>query len=345
VVDFRLSSEGSGRAGGSVHSLGLRFRAFWVAQAVLCLLCSIPALVCAQTQAGANQGPAVIITGLNLPSAIASDSQGNLYVVDEGCGIPAVEGDCNVYKESLSGGAWTQSRVAAFTSANLPTSVAVDAGGNVYIGVTGKGLYRETPSGRSYTESTIGCAFAKPKALAFDGKDSFFVADAETGRVYREKAGDSCATATVVASLTNVTGVAVDSCGNVYVAESTGAASIVKETPSQGGYLQSSVGSGMAALIGVAVDAHQDVYYSDVSGSVSVWVPGAQGYTQHAVMTGLPLSPIGGMAIDAANNLYFADFTNSRVWKAVPAFALPPSPPCGAAPAPPAGAKATAQGS
>jgi hypothetical protein len=341
VVDFRVSSAGLGRAVASARRF--RFSSVRVALAILGLTCWIAALVCAQAQTGANQGPAVVITGLSLPSAIASDSQGNVYVVDEGCGIPGGQGDCNVYKEAVSGSAYTQSRVVAFTSANLPTSVAVDASGNVYIGVTGKGLYKEAPAGSVYAQSSIGCAFAKPTALAFDGKDGFFVADSQTGRVYREKAGDTCETATVVASLTSVTGVAVDSCGSVYVAQSTGTAAIVKETPSNGGYVQSAVGSGMAGLIGVAVDGHRDVYYSSVLGSVSAWVPNGQDYTQHPVMTGLSMSPIGGMAIDGANNLYYADFTNDRIWKAVPAFALPTTPSCGAVPAAPTGLKVTAQ--
>lgn len=337
-MEFQQPSEDSGRASGQQCRFAIG--AFRIALAVLCLACSVPGLVFAQAQTAEKEGPAVVITGLDLPSAIASDSQGNLYVVDEGCGIPAGQGDCNVYKETLSGKTYTQSNVAAFTSANLPTSIAADAGGNVYIGVTGKGLYKEAPSGQGYTQSAIGCAFAKPVALAFDGKDGLYVADGETGRVYREKAGDTCATATVVASLTNVTGLAVDSCGNVYIAQSTGAASIVKETPSSGGYVQSAVGSGMAGLIGVAVDGRQDVYYSDVMGRVSVWVPNGRDHTQHPVMTGLPLSPIGGMAIDAGNNLYFADFTNSRIWKVAPAFDLPTPAACSAAPGAPSGPKA-----
>jgi serine/threonine protein kinase, bacterial len=314
-----------------------------MARAAFYLAIWIPACFCAQGQTGGNQGPTVVINGLNLPSAITSDSQGNLYIVDEGCGIPAGQGDCNVYKEAVSGGAYTRSLVAAFTSANLPTSIAADAGGNVYVGVNGKGLYKETPAGSAYTQSSIGCAFAKPTALAFDGKEGFFVADSATGRLYREKAGDTCAMVTVVGNLTNVTGVAVDRCGNVYVAQSAGEASILKETPSNGGYIQSAVGSGMAGMIGVAVDGHGDVYYSDVMGSVSVWVPHGHEYTQHPVMKGLPLSPIGGMAIDGANNLYFADFTNSRIWKIAPAFALPEPPPCEDAPTSPANPKGAVQ--
>jgi hypothetical protein len=338
VVDFRLSGERSGR--GLRPRLRLASNAVSTARAILCLACAIPALVCAQTPA-ANPAPAVVITGLDLPSAIASDSQGNLYIVDEACGIPGGHGDCNVYRETVSGAGYTQSLVSAFTQPGLPTSIAVDGSGNVYIGVTGKGIYREAPSAQGYTQSAIGCEFAKPVALAFDGKDSFYVADAQTGRVYREKAADTCATATVVAALANVTGLAVDNCGSVYIAQGSGTASIVKETPLNGGYVQSAVGSEMAGPNGVAVDGHQDVYASDVMGRVSVWVPSGHDYTQHPVMSGLSLSPIAGMAVDGANNLYYADFTNSRVLKAVPSFALPTPPACGAPPAPPGGLKAT----
>ena len=340
MLDFRLSSGGSGSANGPRRGFGFHLPIARAAKAGLCLTCWIPALVFAQTQTAGGQGPAVVINGLSLPSAIASDNQGNLYIVDEGCGIPAPPGDCNVYRETASGGGYTQSRVASFTPANLPTSVAVDASGNVYIGVTGKGLYKETLSGQAYTQSSIGCAFAKPAALAVDGKSNLYVADSETGRVYREKPEDSCSTVSVVASLKGVIGVAVDSCGSVYVAQSTDTGGIVKETPSGGGYVQSAVGSGMAGLIGVTVDAHQDLYYSALAGSIGVWIPNGRGYSQRTVMTGPPLSPIGGLAIDGASNLYFADFTNSRVWKAVPSFPLPTAPACGTTPAVPSGATA-----
>jgi hypothetical protein len=340
VVNFRFLSDGFERADGLGCGFRLRFVTVGSVLAALCLLW-IPELVRAQAQTGTDHKPAVVVSGLSLPSAIASDSQGNLYIVDEGCGIPSGPGDCNVYKETVSGAAYTQSSVTSFTSANLPTSVAVDAGGNIYIGVNGKGLFKETPSGQTYAQSSIGCAFAKPTALALDGKGNLYIADSGSGRVYREKAGDTCNTASVVASLTDVTGLAVDSCGSVYVAQSTDSASIVKETPANGGYVQSSVGSGMSGLIGVAVDEHKDLYYSDLLGKVGVWTPDGQGYTQRNVMTGLPLSPIGGLAVDGAGNVYIADFTNSRVWKAPPSFPLPTAPACGATPAPPTGAAAT----
>jgi outer membrane protein assembly factor BamB len=329
VVCFRRGSAGSGTGNVRQQGFGFQFTHARRVRAVFCLACWVPALVCASAQTGDIPGPAVIINGLSLPSAIASDKQGNLYVVDEGCGVPGGQGDCNVYRESASGGTWTQSRIAAFTSSNLPTSVAVDGSGNVYIGVTGAGIYRETPSGSGYTQTSVGCAFAKPAALASDSHGNLFVADSTTGRVYREKAADTCASATVVTNTASVTGLAVDECGDLYIAQSSGDNGILKEAPSGGGYAQSAVGSGMAGVIGVAVDGHRDVYYSDDAGTVAVWIPNAQGYAQQSVKTGLPPSPIGGMAVDGANNLYFAEFPSSRIWKAVPAFTPPPAPACG----------------
>lgn len=296
-----------------------------------------------QTQPAAAAAPAVVVSGLDLPGAIAADGQGNLYVVDEGCAIPAAGGDCNLYKETLSGGTYAQSRVATFSADDRPTSIAVDGAGNVYVGLTGKGLVKETPSGQAWTPTPVGCAFPKPAALAFDGKDTFFVFDTQSGHIYREKATDTCATATVVASAANLTGLAVDRCGSVYVAESTGSASIVRETPVMGGYSQSTVGSGQAGLIGVGVDAHGDVYSADVIGNVSVWVPSGRDYTQHTVMKGLSLSPIGPMAFDGADSLYFAEFPNSRIWKAAPSFSLPAAPACGAPAAPSTGQASPAQ--
>ena len=338
VMNLRLSSGRGSRRNVACPTIHSR-----AALAAACLACWLPAHVAAQTQAAGAPGPAVVVSGFDLPAAIAADSQGNLYVVDAGCAIPAAQGDCNVYKETLSGETYTQSRITTLTSEDRPTSIAVDATGNVYVGVTGKGLVKETPSGQAWTQSLIGCAFAKPAALAFDGKNTFFVFDAQSGHIYRETATDTCATATVVASAANLTGLAVDSCGSVYVAQSTGSSSIVKETPVMGGYAQSAVGTGLAGLIGVGVDAHGDVYSADVMGSVTVWVPSGRDYTQHTVMKGLSLSPIGPMAFDGANNFYYAEFPNSRIWKATPSFPLPAAPSCGATPAASAAQAASGQ--
>ncbi len=81
-----------------------------------------------------NGTPTPIITGLNQPTGIAVDASGNLYVTDPGAG--------QVYKETLSGGTFTQSTIASVTA----NGIAVDGSGNIYLADTiGDSVRRRYP--------------------------------------------------------------------------------------------------------------------------------------------------------------------------------------------------------
>lgn len=59
-------------------------------------------------------GPSTVVTGLSYPQAIAVDHNGNLYIGDQGCvNFIGAPGDCNVYKEALSNGTYTQTLKAS----------------------------------------------------------------------------------------------------------------------------------------------------------------------------------------------------------------------------------------
>ncbi|MGB0122447.1 MAG: hypothetical protein WBP63_03365, partial [Silvibacterium sp.] len=66
------------------------------------------------------------ITGFTEPEGVAVDSSGNLYVTDSDDYNPP----SNLYKETLSGGAYTQSVIK--TGFQNAWAVAVDSSGNVY---------------------------------------------------------------------------------------------------------------------------------------------------------------------------------------------------------------------
>lgn len=108
-------------------------------------------------------------------------------------------------------------------------------------------------------------------------------------------------------------GVAVDSSGAVYIADSANNR-ILKEVSGISGYTQSVVADGLLAPTGVAVDASGNVYIADTGNNRIVLETLASGsYTQSVVASGL--SAPQGVALDAAGNVYLSDTQNSRVLK------------------------------
>jgi len=101
-------------------------------------------------------------------------------------------------------------------------------------------------------------------------------------------------------------GIAIDSSGNVYIADK-GSAEVLKETPTAGGFSGSVVAK--TAAYDVAVDASGNVY---VATGVEVLkeTPTAGGYTESVVASGTSgLAPIG-VAVDASGNVYIANENN-----------------------------------
>jgi uncharacterized protein (TIGR03437 family) len=158
-----------------------------------------------------------------VPTSIAMDAIGTVYVADSGATITAVApgGDLerillpadsvsvNVYGEIYAiferqltrYSAGMQEVVAGlkFVTAagdgrpkpewrfNSPSALAKDSDGNIYIADTGNGRVRHiSPSGML---STVTTQVAAPVALAFDSQGRLHIADKETGGIYRMESG------------------------------------------------------------------------------------------------------------------------------------------------------------
>ena len=137
-------------------------------------------------------------------------------------------------------------------------------------------------------------------------------------------------------------GVAIDGSGNVYIAHgcytspsapanSPPDCTVWKETPSAGGYTQSSIAVGFPysptndsyTVPGqVAVDSQGNVYVTDnhyltAGYSNSVWkeTPSGSGYTNSVVASLAPGKLAFGVAVDGSGNVYWTDAVNGNVWK------------------------------
>jgi len=224
-----------------------------------------------------------------MQTAIAS-MDGDSRVAVDSVGNVYVSNSQNVYKETLQpGGGYVQSLVAnASNNGSGPEGVAVDASGNVYISTwccNANSVFKETlQHDGSYVQTPIG------------------------GSIWGRPGG----------------GIAVDSHGNIYVADTDIGVVMVPTTDTscstRSDCITLGTGStaGNSGAYGVAVDSSDNVYIPDNLGRV-LQVPQTDlscATTSDCIEVGPSgLSGAEGYGFDGSGNLYIADTYNSRVVK------------------------------
>jgi sugar lactone lactonase YvrE len=202
-----------------------------------------------------DAGPATS-AGINAPSGVALDADGNLYIADTGnCRVREVSGGI-ITTVAGGGGCGFSGDGGPATSAalNVPTSVALDGQGNLYIadiyncrvraviggtittiaGV-GTGTY---PDGCEYSGDGAPAAEAalhNPNGVAVDARGNVYIADSQNCRVRRVSgsvittvAGDgTCGFGgdggPATAAQTMPFAVALDAAGNLFIADAPNA--------------------------------------------------------------------------------------------------------------------------
>ena len=315
----------------------------------------------------AGDGGAALAAELSAPAVITSDRTGVLYVADSinvvrkfspGGIISHVAGS-GQYSYSGDGGP------AAFATMNSPYSVAVDGSGNVYFSDQNNARVRKiSPSGIVITVAgngrpgysgdsgpAAGASFDAPAGLALDTSGDLYVADSRNSAV-RKISPEGVTTAfagtgkpgyggdggpATSALLNGPTGLALDSHGNLYIAD-TG--NCVVRAVSPAGTISTAAGSGcygysgdggaataasFSAPTGLAFDSNGNLYIGDPAYSVVRKVtpegiittaagsepPGYGGDGGPATKAHL-LGPIG-LAVDASGDLLIADTGNNAI--------------------------------
>ena len=247
---------------------------------------------------------------LSQPQGLAVDASGNVYVADtQAARIRKVapDGSATVIAGSGTVGYGGDGGAATSASFNVPVGLAVDAAGNIYIADAGNHRVRKISGGTVTT-------FAGNGSQGYSGD------------------GQSAANA----QLTTPQGVAVDSAGNVYIAD-TGNNAIRRVNTS--GMITTVAGSGLPGYSGdgglatraqlgnpfaVAVDASGSLFITDLSGRVRKVLPdgtiltiagaGPVGYAgDGGAATSANLNRPAGIAVSATGSVYVADSANNAV--------------------------------
>jgi uncharacterized protein (TIGR03437 family) len=301
---------------------------------------------------GLGDGGPATSAALSSPNQVKADSTGNLYIADSfNNRIRKVnaQGIITTIAGAVLPGNLGDGGPAVNARLNRPYSLALDSTGNIYIADTFNSAIRKiAPSG---TISTFFKGLNQPFGVATDGAGNVYVSDTANQRILRiTPAGVSTTIAgtgtagfsgdggpATSATLNMPEGLAVDSSGNVYVAD-TFNSRVRKITASSG--VISTITASLFDPTDVALDSAGNLYIADTSNALIKMVNASGtlttivgGGTSAGLGDGGPpsnasLSEPSGIALDAAGNLYIADTGHNRI-RAVPvarpAFAASPA--------------------
>ncbi len=298
------------------------------------------------------------------PRGIAVDASGNLYVGDYGSNVVRKVTSTGTVSTHAGTSPTAGSTDGTTSSAlfNAPSGVAMDSAQNLYVADTLNNTVRKISptgtvttlaglAGRTSSVDGTGTAarFQDPYAVAVDGLGNLFVADATDHSIRKISSagvvttfagtggsfGSTDGTGTA-ARFKAPLGIAADSAGNVYVADTGNAivrkitaAGVVTTLAGSAGQSGSTDGTGTAARFmspyGITVDSSGAVYVVESSAVVRkitaagvvttvAGTSGTNGFTD-ATGTAARFSVPFDIAVDGAGTLYVSDHGNHAVRK------------------------------
>jgi len=294
------------------------------------------------------------------PTGIGIDAQGNLYVSDVNNNIIRKITAAGIVSTFAGSGVQGLGDGPASTANfNIPSGIAIDASGNVYVADSYNNIIRQISGGIVNTYAGIagsggkgnGSAsnayFLRPSGLAVDASGNLYVSDSGNNLIRKITPAGNVTTFAgsgvnghtdgtgTAASFDSPAGITIDASGNIYVSDSGN--NLIRKITSGGvvstlagsGAAGSSNGTGSAATFygpqGITVDASGNVYVVDTgnnlirkvtaSGVVTTLAgSGKEGSTNGTGTDASFYVPIG-ITIDAVGNLYVTDSSSELIRK------------------------------
>lgn len=271
-------------------------------------------------------GPAVT---LNLPTGLATDSTGNLYIFDSGSHrVLKFDKEGNFILE-WGGQGSEEGKFNCYEDKGTICGIAIDAQDNLY--VVDKGNYRiQKFDGEGNFLLTWGGQgtedgqFIRPIYVAIDSQNNVFVTDDRNPVIQKfdsngQFLGKWGSFGEAEGQFRHATGIAVDSEGNVYVADYENRR--IQKFDNDGQFLLAwETGNGGQSGVpeAIAVDGDDRIFVTD-SDLKQVEIFDQNGATLNVVdLQGVGIfnriSPYG-IAVDISGNLYISDRQNNRVMK------------------------------
>ena len=321
-----------------------------------------------------GDGSAATSEKINNPYGVAVDSAGNIYIADtSNHRIRKVDTSGNISTVAGNGtGGYSGDGILA-TSAELydPMGVAVDSAGNIYIADSGNNRVRKVDASTGYISTVAGngtggysvdgilatsAELYNPTGVAVDSVGNIYIADSYNNRVRKVDTSGYISTVAgtgpqgyngdgilaTSAELHQPNGVAVDSAGNIYIADFSNQR--IRKVNASTGYISTVAGDGTAAFNGdnsaanlaelnypngVAVDSAGNIYIADTINYRIRKVDASTGDISTVAGKGAPYGYSGdggaaisaqlynpeGVVVDSAGNIYIADSGNMRIRK------------------------------
>ena len=255
---------------------------------------------------------------LNYPSSLAVDGAGNLYIADQGNDrtreVNAATGIISTVVGTGTAGYSGDGGPATSAKVHYPTGVAVDGAGNIYIvdeyngairevnaatgiisTVAGNGTIGETGNGGPATSAELDYPYGE----ALDSAGNIYIADYYANTIRKVNAATGIISTVAGNGTGGYTGdggpatsaeldypyyVAVDSAGNIYIADFNN--NVIREVNAATGIISTVAGNGTGGYAG-----------------------------DGGLATSAELYEAGSVTLDGAGNLYIADYYNNLIRK------------------------------
>ena len=299
----------------------------------------------------------VLSSGVTGPWGLACDASGNVYIADSNANVVrklTPQGVLTTFAGTGTAGYPGDEAAATLAQLNNPNGVSVDTAGNVYITDTGNNVIRQvdtkgiirTVAGNNLNAYTVlgdggpatSAGLLYPYSAGVDPDGNLYICDLANNRVRKVTTDGIIHTAVgggaasggdggpaSAAQLNGPYGSAVDSAGNLYIADTLNN-KVRKVAPDgtigtiAGNGTQGSSGDGGSALQaefhmpwGIAADNHGNVFVGDFSNPEVRKVDASGNITR---FTGTQYA--SGLAFDAAGNLYISQYVSAQIWKVAP---------------------------